>query len=75
MRETFVEIVIRHVGITQAQLSRKLGWTPQRVGNLCSPECKGFPFKEIWHLKKSLSLTDDEWMQLMREYFSQYKGE
>lgn len=72
MHKTFVEIVISHVGGTQAQLARKLGWTPQRIGNLCSPECRGFPFRELWHLKEALNLSDAEWLLIERRYFKQY---
>lgn len=74
MRKTYLEIVLEHIGISQAQLARLLGWSPQRVGYLCSPECKSFPFEELWFLKETLNLSDGEQVQICNEYFRQYRG-
>lgn len=72
MRRTYLEIVLEHVGKSQAQASRRLGWSTGRVGYLCSPECKGFPFGELWYLKTALNLSDTEQIHILDEYFRQF---
>lgn len=72
MKKTYLQVVLDHTNRTQAQASRRLGWSTGRVGYLCSPECAGFPFKSLWHLKAALNISDAEQMLILNRYFTQF---
>lgn len=72
MKKTYLGIVLKHVGITQAELARRVGWTPARVNYLVSPDCVGFPFSELWRIKGALRLSDRDQVAILNEYFAQY---
>lgn len=74
MHRTYLEVLLEHVGITKAQLGRRLGWTPQRINYLTGESCRGFPFDELWYVKNCLNLTDKEQLLILDEYFKQYRG-
>ena len=69
MRQTFLQLMLSGTKVTQAELARRLGWTPQRVGYLVSSQCLGFPFEELWKVKTALNLTDSTMLRLLNDYF------
>lgn len=72
IKKTFIEIVLEQQQLKKSELARRLDWTKQRIGYLTSPLNKSFPLDLLYHIKKSLNLSDKELYQIIREYLSQF---
>jgi plasmid maintenance system antidote protein VapI len=66
--KSFLRLVLERLEIKQADAARLLGWSPQRVGYLCSEHVKGFPLDEIPHLKDKLGISKKTVVKLLDDY-------
>jgi len=70
-KKTFLSILLEQTNVKQADLARKLGWSPQRVGYLCVTESAQFPFDQLWRVKDALQISNKDLIAIQAEYFEQ----
>lgn len=68
MTKSFLQLVLDHKNIRQADAARLLSWSPQRVNYLCSKDAKGFPIDKIKHLSKRLGVCNLTMIELIERY-------
>ena len=68
-KKTFLSLLLEQSGVKQADLARKLGWSPQRVGYLCVTESAQFPFEQLWRVKDALQISNKELISIQADYF------
>lgn len=67
-KKSFLYLVLEYLRLNKNQAAVLLGWSPQRVGYLCSEHVKGFPLDEIPHLKDKLGISKKTVVKLLDDY-------
>lgn len=75
MHKTFLQHLLDFKKINPSTCARLLRWSPQRISYLIGKDCAGFPFKDLWHLKKSLELSDKDLLYILSQYFADKKND